>query len=162
MDHWIFCPRVRACRRVRMWVRARDTFLAVRRTLVPTGETYTHADHFLPSDAPTHRVLSYGCEVSLESDSVLDIESGFGRVEPKENPSACSYEGLIAFPLVRTASHERNNMYLSELDIVAISIALVSLMALVVSSAVANARLTRRLSEWRSLALSYERERDDV
>ena len=53
-------------------------------------------------------------------------------------------------------------MYLSELDIVAISIALVSLMALVVSSAVANARLTRRLSEWRSLALSYERERDDV
>lgn len=53
-------------------------------------------------------------------------------------------------------------MYLRELDIVAITIALVSLMALVITSAVANARLTRNLREWRDLALSYERERDDV
>lgn len=53
-------------------------------------------------------------------------------------------------------------MYIGELEIIAISIALVSLMALVMTSAVANARLTRERAEWRSLALSYERERDDV
>lgn len=52
-------------------------------------------------------------------------------------------------------------MYLSELDIVAISIALVSLMALVITSAVANARLTRNLKEWRDLAFTYEREQHD-
>ena len=143
-----------------MWVGARDTFLAVRRTLVPTGETYTHAEHSLPSYAPTHRVLSYGCEARLKSDSVLDIESGFGRVEPKENPSARSYEGLIAFPSVRRASHERNTMYMSDLDLVAISIALVSLMAVVVTSAIANARLTSERNEWRRLAISAQKERD--
>ena len=44
-------------------------------------------------------------------------------------------------------------MYLSDLDIVAISIALVSLMALVVTSAVANARLTRERNQWRDDAL---------
>ena len=52
-------------------------------------------------------------------------------------------------------------MYLSELDIVAISIALVSLMALVVTSAVANARITRQRDDWRNLALTYEREQHD-
>lgn len=52
-------------------------------------------------------------------------------------------------------------MYLSELDIIAISIALVSLMALVVTSAVANARITRQRDEWRNLALTYEREQHD-
>ena len=49
-------------------------------------------------------------------------------------------------------------MYLSDLDIVAITIALVMLMALVITSAVANARLTRERNEWRQLAISYERE----
>lgn len=44
-------------------------------------------------------------------------------------------------------------MYLSDLDIVAISIALVSLMALVVTSACANARLTRERNQWRDDAL---------
>lgn len=48
-------------------------------------------------------------------------------------------------------------MYLSNLDLVAITIALVSLMALVITSATANARLTRERNEWRQLALSYER-----
>lgn len=52
-------------------------------------------------------------------------------------------------------------MYLSELDIIAISIALVSLMALVVTSAVANARITRQRDDWRNLALTYEREQHD-
>lgn len=52
-------------------------------------------------------------------------------------------------------------MYLSDLDIVAITIALVSLMALVITSAVANARLTRERNEWRQLALSYERVQHD-
>lgn len=44
-------------------------------------------------------------------------------------------------------------MYLSELDIIGISIALVSLMALVLTSSVANARLTRQRDDWRSEAL---------
>jgi len=48
-------------------------------------------------------------------------------------------------------------MYLSDLDLVAISIALVSLMALVITSAVANARLTRQRNEWRSEALNLKR-----
>ena len=53
-------------------------------------------------------------------------------------------------------------MYLGELEVIAVSIALVSLMGLVITSSVANARLTRNLREWRDLALTYERERDDV
>lgn len=44
-------------------------------------------------------------------------------------------------------------MYLSELDIIGISIALISLMALVLTSSVANARLTRQRDDWRSEAL---------
>jgi len=44
-------------------------------------------------------------------------------------------------------------MYLSDLDIVAISLALVSLMALVITSAVANARLTRDRDYWRRWAM---------
>ena len=44
-------------------------------------------------------------------------------------------------------------MYLSNLDIVAITIALVSLMALVLTSAVANARLTRDRDYWRRWAM---------
>lgn len=44
-------------------------------------------------------------------------------------------------------------MYLSELDIIGISIALVSLMALVLTSSVANARLTRQRDDWRDDAL---------
>lgn len=44
-------------------------------------------------------------------------------------------------------------LHLSNLDVVAISIALVSLMALVITSAVANARLTRERNQWRDDAL---------
>lgn len=44
-------------------------------------------------------------------------------------------------------------MYLSELDIIGISIALVSLMALVITSATANARLTRDRDYWRRWAM---------
>jgi hypothetical protein len=47
-------------------------------------------------------------------------------------------------------------MYLSDLDIVAISIALVSLMALVITSAVANARLTRQRDYWRGVYHNYK------
>lgn len=52
-------------------------------------------------------------------------------------------------------------MYLSTLDLVALIIALASLMALVITSAVANARLTRNLKSWRDLALTYEREQHE-
>lgn len=51
-------------------------------------------------------------------------------------------------------------MYMSDLDLVAISIALVSLMAVVVTSAIANARLTSERNEWRRLAISAQKERD--
>ncbi len=44
-------------------------------------------------------------------------------------------------------------MYLSELEIIGISIALVSLMALVITSATANARLTQQRNQWRDDAL---------
>lgn len=47
-------------------------------------------------------------------------------------------------------------MYLSELDVIATTIALVSLMALVITSAVANARMTRQRDEWRSEALRFK------
>ena len=50
-------------------------------------------------------------------------------------------------------------MYLTDLDIVAISIALVSLMALVVTSACANARLTRERNYWRRWALYNDEEK---
>lgn len=53
-------------------------------------------------------------------------------------------------------------MYLTDLDIVAISIALVSLMALVVTSAVANARLTRERNQWRDDALFIASKVDDI
>jgi hypothetical protein len=53
-------------------------------------------------------------------------------------------------------------MYLTDLDIVAISIALVSLMALVVTSACANARLTRERNEWRNHALFIASKVDDI
>lgn len=52
-------------------------------------------------------------------------------------------------------------MYLDPIEIIGITIALISLMALVITSAVANARLTRNLKEWRDLALTYEREQHD-
>lgn len=44
-------------------------------------------------------------------------------------------------------------MYLYPIEIVAITLALISLMALVITTAVANARLTRSLKEWRDNAL---------
>jgi len=53
-------------------------------------------------------------------------------------------------------------MYLSELDIVAVTIALVSLMALVITSATANARLTRQRDDWRDDALWATAEADEA
>lgn len=53
-------------------------------------------------------------------------------------------------------------MCLRELDIVAITIALVSAIGLIITSVRANMALTRQRNEWRDLAISYERERDDV
>lgn len=50
-------------------------------------------------------------------------------------------------------------MYLSSLDVVAISIALVSLMALVITSASANARLTRDRNYWRRWAMYSDEEK---
>jgi len=52
-------------------------------------------------------------------------------------------------------------MYLSELDIIGISIALVSLMALVLTSSVANARLTRQRDDWRDDALWHNARADE-
>jgi hypothetical protein len=53
-------------------------------------------------------------------------------------------------------------LHLSNLDIVAISIALVSLMALVITSAVANARLTRQRDDWRYEAIRLQRAWDNA
>lgn len=53
-------------------------------------------------------------------------------------------------------------LHLSNLDIVAISIALVSLMALVITSAVANARLTRQRDDWRYEAIRLQRAIDST
>lgn len=53
-------------------------------------------------------------------------------------------------------------IHLSNLDIVAISIALVSLMALVITSAVANARLTRQRDDWRYEAIRLQRAIDST
>ena len=44
-------------------------------------------------------------------------------------------------------------MYLSELDLVAVTIALVTSMALIITSAMANARLTRERNYWRQFAM---------
>lgn len=50
-------------------------------------------------------------------------------------------------------------MYLSELDIVGITIALVSCLALVLTSASANARLTRERNYWRQWAMYSDEEK---
>lgn len=76
----------------------------------------------------------------------------------KENPSPDRFVRLIPFPSGLVGTHERNIMYLSDLDIVAISIALVSLMALVVTSAVANSRISRDRDSWRREAILLQRE----
>jgi hypothetical protein len=44
-------------------------------------------------------------------------------------------------------------MYLSELDIIGLSIALVTSIALIISSATANARLTKERDYWRQFAM---------
>lgn len=44
-------------------------------------------------------------------------------------------------------------MYLSELDVIGFSIALITSIALIITSATANARLTRERDYWRSEAL---------
>lgn len=47
-------------------------------------------------------------------------------------------------------------MYLSGYDIVAITIALVGSIALIITSASANARLTRQRNEWRDEAIRLQ------
>ena len=47
-------------------------------------------------------------------------------------------------------------MYLYPIEIVGITLALISLMALVITTAVANARLTRSLKEWRDTAIKAQ------
>ena len=47
-------------------------------------------------------------------------------------------------------------MYLYPIEIVGITLALISLMALVITTAVANARLTRSLKEWRDIAIKAQ------
>lgn len=49
-------------------------------------------------------------------------------------------------------------MYLSGLDMLAITIALVSLLTLTITSAVANARLTQDRDSWRREAILLQRE----
>lgn len=44
-------------------------------------------------------------------------------------------------------------MYLSELELIGITIALVTAIGLIITSATANARLTRERSAWRALAI---------
>ena len=53
-------------------------------------------------------------------------------------------------------------MYLSELDIIGITIALVSAIALIITSASANARLTRQRNEWRDEAIRLQKIINDV
>lgn len=53
-------------------------------------------------------------------------------------------------------------MYLSDLGIIGISIALISLMALVLTSAVANARMTVQRDNWRYEALRLQRVIDEA
>lgn len=75
----------------------------------------------------------------------------------KENPSPDTIR-VIPFPPLVSGHTKGNIMYLSDLDIVAISIALVSLMALVVTSAVANSRISRDRDSWRREAILLQRE----
>lgn len=49
-------------------------------------------------------------------------------------------------------------MYLSELDIIGLTIALVSALALIITSASANARLTRDRDFWRGEAIHLDSE----
>lgn len=53
----------------------------------------------------------------------------------------------------QATSNKKGIMYLSELDLVAITIALVTSIALIITSATANARLTRERNYWRDEAL---------
>jgi hypothetical protein len=50
-------------------------------------------------------------------------------------------------------------MYLSQWDIVATTIALVSMFALILTSATANARLTRERNYWRQWAMYTDEEK---
>jgi len=50
-------------------------------------------------------------------------------------------------------------MYLSDLDVIGLSIALVGLLALVITSATANARLTNERNYWRRWALYSDQEK---
>lgn len=61
------------------------------------------------------------------------------------------YDNRTGFTLV-----ERLTVYLYPIEIVGITLALISLMALVITTAIANARLTRRLKEWRDTAIEAQ------
>ncbi len=47
-------------------------------------------------------------------------------------------------------------MYLSELDIIGVTIALVSAIALIITSATANARITKERNYWRNAYHNYK------
>ncbi len=53
-------------------------------------------------------------------------------------------------------------MYLSDLDVIGISIALITSVSLIITSATANARLTRSRDFWRSEAIRLERIMDEI
>ena len=53
-------------------------------------------------------------------------------------------------------------MYMSGYDIVAITIALVSAIALIITSASANARLTKDRNYWRNEAMLWNTESDEL
>jgi hypothetical protein len=110
-------------------------------------------------------VIRTGAQFFFHGRKVIGNQTGFLTSETKvlgcsqkENPSPDRFVGLIPFPFKPVGTHERNIMYLSDLDIVAISIALVSLMALVVTSAVANSRISRDRDSWRREAILLQRE----
>ena len=58
----------------------------------------------------------------------------------------------------RTAQPERFQMYLTTTDLLAVMIALVVSVTLVITSAVANARLTRSVQEYRAAYLDIKRQ----
>ena len=56
----------------------------------------------------------------------------------------------------QATSNKKGIMYLSELDLVAITIALVTSIALIITSATANARLIRERNYWRKVYHNYK------
>lgn len=53
-------------------------------------------------------------------------------------------------------------MYLSELDVIGLSIALITSISLIITSAVANARITAQRNDWRQEAVRLQSIIDDM